>query len=874
MSRRFILVDGSSLVHRAFYALPLLTTASGRYTNAAYGFSTMLVKLLNEYKPDRIAVAFDKSRKTFRTEVYPNYKAHRKPTPPELAEQFPLTQELVRAFGIQTLEMDGFEADDIIGTLACRAAENGCEVTIVTGDRDALQLISPSITVLLTRKGISDLEVYNQQTIAEKYGLEPKQLIEVKGLMGDTSDNIPGVPGVGEKTAVKLISEFGSVEAVLNHLDKVSGKKLQQNLTEHRDLAVLSKQLAAIDCQIPLVFEEECYIISPDIVKLKEMLTQFEFKSLLNKVDGLFASEEIIPVASLEVWNSECYTVLKGEALDEWITRVRVAGYMAVSAVVDQTDEKEISGLAIAVNGEAGYIPVCSLAGCRIEAILADKSIAKAVYNSKGLYTLCGHNGVTLEGVIFDPLLAAYLLEPTISEYPITMLSDKYLKKTVAWQEKDCLCDPAYAAWAAHTTEELSHSMTELLVKNGLDKLYNDIELPLAEVLASMEATGIKVDTERLANMSADIAGKVEALLGDIYQAAGEVFNVNSTKQLGVILFEKLKLPVIKKTKTGYSTDAEVLEKLIGMHPLIDKLLEYRLLTKLKSTYLDGMIHLISPETGRLHTTFNQTVTATGRLSSSEPNLQNIPIRTDIGRRIRELFVPDEGYDYLMSADYSQIELRVLAHMAGDEALLNAFRHNKDIHTSTASEVFGVTEDQVTSEMRSRAKAVNFGIVYGISDYGLSRDIGVSRKEAGIYIESYFSRYPGVKAYIERMISDARRDGYVTTLFGRRRYLPEIHSPNFNQRSFAERMAMNTPIQGTAADIIKKAMLDVYQRLTEAGLKSRILLQVHDELVLEVTEEEKEEVAVMIKSAMEEAVTLSVPMTTEVKTGVNWARAK
>ncbi|MBP2650640.1 MAG: polymerase [Firmicutes bacterium] len=875
MPLKFILIDGSSLVHRAFYALPLLTTAAGQYTNAVYGFTTMLIKIIQNYKPDRIAVAFDKSRKTFRTDIYPEYKAQRKPTPNELSEQFQLTQEVLGAFGIAVIEIAGFEADDIIGTLACRAEENDCEVNIVTGDRDALQLISPSIKVLLTRKGITDVELMDQQAMVNKYGVQAKQLIDIKGLMGDVSDNIPGVPGVGEKTAIKLINEFGSVEAVLENIDKISGKKLQQNLREYSELALLSKKLATIECNMPLEFVVDNFVITPDLEKVHTLLTNFEFKSLLTKIDSLFNEISVSASPELAVIPATC-TVLEGAGeINEFVTKMRCVGSVAVNFAVSGSADNTIIGVAMAVHGQAAYIPAGTPAWNGILEILADKNVAKLIYNVKVVYELCAAQAVSLAGVVFDPLIAAYLLDPTAAEYQATLLSTKYLNKPVGWQDKDCSDNnPVLVVWFAQTIAELYLVMPGLLNAAGLDRLYNDIEFPLTEVLAVMETTGIKVDGDMLRVMSQNIADKVEVLLKDIYQLAEEQFNVNSTKQLGVILFDKLKLPVIKKTKTGYSTDAEVLEKLAGEHPLIDKLLEYRMLTKLKSTYLDGISQLISAKTGRLHTSFNQTVTATGRLSSSEPNLQNIPVRTDIGRKIRELFVPGEGFAYLMSADYSQIELRVLAHMAGDEVLLGAFRDNKDIHKTTASEVFGVPESEVTGEMRSRAKAVNFGIVYGISDYGLSRDIGVSRKEAGRYIDSYFDRYPAVKAYIDRMVADARQDGYVTTLFGRRRYLPEIHSSNFNQRSFAERTAMNTPIQGTAADIIKKAMLDVYRRLISEGLKSRIILQVHDELVLEVAEDEKEKVAILVKSAMEEAVNLAVPLTTEVKIGVNWAQAK
>jgi len=873
MPRKFVIIDGSSLVHRAFYALPLLSTVAGLYTNAVYGFTTMLVKLLADIKPDAMAVAFDKSRVTFRNEVYAEYKAHRKATPSELAEQFPLVREMVRAFGIAVLEEAGFEADDIIGSLACQASRQGYEVVIVTGDRDALQLISPSIHVLLTRKGISEMEMFDREALIAKYGVTPEQVIDLKGLMGDASDNIPGVPGIGEKTATKLVNEFGSVENLLDNLDKVTGKKLQENLRENRELAVLSKKLATIDCNMSLNSAEEEFGLNPDSEKLRDLFTKYEFKTLLARLDTLFPGREVLsPI--LEALPPA--TVLStSEAIQEIAAQVRRQGRLDCYAITaGQVPGIELRGLAVSVGDKAVYIPAQTDGWRDALALLADKDIAKATYDAKALVSACLSVNTPLAGLSFDALLAAYLLDPTAASYPLEQLAEKYLSQPAPLRAKGAEADPDFAAWAAGVISHLYPVMTNRVAEAGLDKLYHEIELPLVEVLAEMEFTGIKVDADYLQVMSGEIARKIDALLVEIYQQAGEEFNVNSTKQLGSILFDKLKLPVQKKTKTGYSTDAEVLEKLAGEHPLIDKLLEYRMLTKLKSTYLDGMTSLISRSTGRLHTTFNQTVTATGRLSSSEPNLQNIPIRSDIGRKIRELFVPDAGFTKLLTADYSQIELRVLAHMSGDASLIEAFRQNKDIHAATAAEVFGVPENEVTPQMRSRAKAVNFGIVYGISDYGLSRDIGVNRKEAGLYIGNYFARYPGVKNYIDQMVADARDNGYVTTMFGRRRYLPEIHSSNFNMRSFAERTAMNTPIQGTAADIIKKAMVEVYRRLKVAGLKSRILLQVHDELVLEVVAEEASQAAAIVKTAMEGAISLAVPLITDVKTGNNWAEAK
>ncbi len=880
MPQKLIIIDGSSLVHRAFHALPLLRTAGGLYTNAVYGFTTMLVKLLTDYKPDLLAVAFDKGRVTFRTDTYQQYKAQRQATPGELSEQFPLIRELLGAFGIATLEEQGFEADDILGTLAAKAVKQGCEVLIVTGDRDALQLIGPGTTVLLTRKGISEMEVMDLAALKEKYGLTPAQFIDMKGLMGDTSDNIPGVPGIGEKTAMKLLAQFGSMENVLANVDSVAGKKLQENLRQYAEQAVLSKHLATIVCDMPLDFYPESFTINPDREAVKAVFAKFEFKNMLAKFDVLFAGTVNASAAQMAAETIELVAPDVASSRSDMEALHMAARKQGALCCYPLTAAHSplagLTGLAITCAGKTVYIPAVAEGWSTVFDILADPGITVTAYDAKQLYNACRLQGTALNCPVSDLLIAAYLLDPTASAYPLVSLAEKYLGQTIILPagDKYLTTKPEFAVWACGIIEQLRDAFASSLVSAGLDKLFMQVEMPLVEALSAMEITGIKVDRKYLQEMAISIAGKVEQLLGEIYQLAGEEFNVNSTKQLGIVLYEKLKLPIIKKTKTGYSTDAEVLEKLAGEHPLIDKLLEYRQLTKLKSTYLDGLETLIEPATSRIHTTFNQTVTATGRLSSSEPNLQNIPIRTDIGRRIRELFVPGDGYQCIMTADYSQIELRILAHMAGDASLLEAFRHNQDIHTRTAAEVFGLAMADVTPELRARAKAVNFGIVYGISDFGLARDIGVSRKEAGSYIESYFAKYQGVKRYIDEAVAGAHRDGYVTTLFGRRRHLPDINSSNFNQRSFAERTAMNTPIQGAAADIIKIAMNHVYQELKAAGLKSRLLLQVHDELVLEVTDDEYEQVALFVKNAMEQAVELSVPLLAEVKTGRNWAEAK
>lgn len=874
MPPKFVIIDGSSLVHRAFYALPLLTTVSGQYTNAAYGFTTMLVKLLTDIKPDAVAVAFDKGRITFRNHAYSEYKAHRKPTPAELSEQFPLVKEILQAFHIRVLEEAGYEGDDIIGTLAVKAVQADCDVVIVTGDRDALQLIGPNTKVMLTKKGISDMEIFDAEAFRNKYQINSNQLIDLKGLMGDTSDNIPGVPGIGEKTATKLVAEFGSVENLLHNIDHVSGKKLQENLRAHQDMAVLSKKLATIACDMALEFTLVEFKYVPDSAALRELFKQFEFKSLLLRMDEIFPGNETAEPSAGNFFE-QCVVTADEERIAELVAAVREQANLLFYPVLQGViPELSFMGMAVWDGTEAVYIPAKSRGWSQVIQLLNDDAVQKITYDAKSVCNACRQEGILLSGLAFDVLLGAYLLDPTAAEYPLRMLTAKYLNGFPILQPEQEKDAPTIACWAVAAVASLYPEIAASLKASKLENLYREIELPLVDILSAMENYGITIDEERLQVMSEEIAVRIDELLQEIYSLAGEKFNVNSTKQLGVLLFDKFQLPVIKKTKTGYSTDAEVLEKLSGAHPVIDCLLEYRMLTKLKSTYLDGLAGLVDSGTERIHTTFNQTVTATGRLSSSEPNLQNIPIRTDIGRKIRELFIPGEGFDYIMSADYSQIELRILAHMSQDEGLIDAFKHSQDIHTRTAAEVFGVAMSEVTPELRSRAKAVNFGIVYGISDYGLSRDIGVTRKEAGQYIESYFARYHGVKKFIDTVVSHAHTHGYVTTMFGRRRYLPEINSSNFNQRSFAERTAMNTPIQGTAADIIKKAMIDVYSKLTERKLRSRILLQVHDELLLEVPADEVDMVSELVKRSMEQAVVLAVPMIVDVKIGKNWAGAK
>ena len=933
MADKFLVIDGSSLIHRAFFALPPLTTRKGQHTGAVYGFLRMFHKLLQDVKPRWVAAAFDKSRKTFRTNLYADYKGQRKPTPPELKEQFPLCMEVLQSMGIAALELDDYEADDIIGTFA-KKTDPGVEVYIVTGDRDELQLIDDRTRVMYTKKGISDIKLYDKASFAEDYeGLVPLQLIDLKGLMGDTSDNIPGVPGVGSKTALKLIGEYGSVEKVLENIDAIKGKSLKEKLAGNKEQALLSKELATIYTEVPgLDLQLDTYALKPLEEKAQKMLADLEFRGFFNQFGQIMgvadnaggaavngsAGSAIINEKNVNSQNGEQVSagtqqnsvaendlfaavssgvgsVLQNNASDINATSVPDDGMGSLfGTVVEAAKVKEIGfadqwqEVAAAIDPSSmiwfttetvGEIPNLQFATARVlcgeqeyllsgsEALasftkwLAEAPNPKGTATSKEVYRVCFCQGVEPHNIIEDITLAAYLEDPGRNGYALTDLAWHYLGQD---RTPDC-----------HTLVRVAEVVQQGLRDKELTKLYKEIELPLARVLAKLELAGVKVDETKLDAMSKEMAANIRGL-EDLarMQAEDPGFNPNSPKQLGVVLFEKLGLPVIKKTKTGYSTDVKVLEELKGKHPLVDTILQYRVLAKLQSTYLEGLKPLINRTTGRIHTHFQQTVAVTGRLSSTDPNLQNIPTRTEIGRGIRALFVPGDGYDWLMSCDYSQIELRILAHVSRDPLMLESFRENQDVHARTASEVFGVPLDLVSHEMRSRAKAVNFGIVYGISDFGLAVQLGCSRKEAGEFIENYLARYQGVKEYMERMKALARSQGYVSTLLGRRRYLPDINNRNFNLRSFAERTAINTPIQGTAADIMKLAMLKVDAALQKSGLSSRVLLQVHDELVLEVKEAEREATAALVQSEMQNAFKLDVPLLAEVNYGKDWASAK
>ncbi|WP_248924731.1 DNA polymerase I [Paenibacillus hamazuiensis] len=887
---KLILIDGNSIAFRAFYALPLLSNSQGLHTNAAYGFTTMLLKLIEEQKPTHFLVAFDAGKVTFRHKEYTEYKGGRAKTPPELGEQFPLIKELLKAFQIPQFELDGYEADDIIGTLTRLADESEqMEVLVITGDRDMLQLASDRVTIGLTiKKGISDMELLGPEQINEKYGLVPKQIIDLKGLMGDASDNIPGIPGVGEKTALKLLHEYGSVENVIAHVEEIKGK-MKETIQQHTQDAIMSKELATIFREVPELSAEwdKLRFEGYDPKSLQAMFRKLEFKSLLEKMDFSGAgdgAEDAVPQENLDVVivkDSDTAARLAGRLGDVQAVHVEVIG--------DNPHASDVLGVAFYTGGgKAYYVPMDTLAGAEASAVrewLESAESAVPVYDLHRAKVALEWQGVAARGLDFDVLLAAYLLDPTESALSLDGLAAKYGLPHLAPDEavfgKGAKFQvPALDKLSEHlcrkaaTIAKLVPLQKRELEESGMHELFYDLELPLATVLARMERYGISVDIEGLKKYGEELAVQLEKIMKEIYGLAGLEFNINSPRQLGDILFEKLGLPVWKKTKTGYSTDAEVLEKLEPHHPIVGQILNYRSLAKLQSTYVEGLLKEVRPETGKVHTYYRQTIAATGRLSSQYPNLQNIPIRLEEGRKIRKVFVPSEPGWSILTADYSQIELRVLAHISQDERLKDAFLNDMDIHTKTASDVFGVAPEEVDSNMRRQAKAVNFGIVYGISDYGLSQNLNITRKEAAQFIEQYFAVFQGVRKYMDDIVKQARENGYVTTLLHRRRYLPEITASNFNLRSFAERTAMNTPIQGTAADIIKLAMVQLAQRMKDEQLKSRMLLQVHDELVFEVPEEELPVMRRIVPEVMESALKLDVPLKVDVDAGHNWYEAK
>ena len=868
---RLLILDSNSLLNRAFYAIPPLTNSEGIHTNAVYGFTNMLFKMKEEIKPDYIVAAFDRKAPTFRHKEYEDYKAGRKKMPPELAEQFPLIKEVLNLLAINIYEIDGFEADDIIGTLAKFAESNGIEVFVVTGDRDALQLASDNIKVVITKKGVTETAVYNREAFEAEFGVTPTQYIDVKGLMGDKSDNIPGVPGVGEKTAFKLISTYGSMEGVLSHIDEISGKKLKENLETYSEQAIFSKKLATIMTEVPIEFDLEDIKSQENYNReeLKKLFFKLQMKSLLAKLPGEDSDEE---EEQEKVEINEVNTI---EAFKEALSKKEDRAFISYTTSNANLYSKiELDKLYISYGEKVSLIDfkLISMENTVeainiLKAFMEDKNIEKVIQDGKNLITILTKHDIQVEGFIFDTVVAAYLIDSAKSNYPLEVLINEYLMKEVKGEGDELICN------AMASMKELYEYLKERVNKEGMDELYYEVEHPLIAILSSMEAIGFNVNREKLDELAIKFKEEISRTEKEIFELCEEEFNISSPKQLGKILFEKLDLPVVKKTKTGYSTNAEVLEKLMDKHPVIEKIIYYRQITKLNSTYVEGLKNVID-EDGAIHSSFNQTVTTTGRLSSTEPNLQNIPVKYEMGREIRKVFIPKESTDVLLSCDYSQIELRVLAHMSDDKNMIDAFNHHSDIHTKTASEVFKVPVDEVTSLMRSRAKAVNFGIVYGISDFSLSQDLKITKKEASEYMEIYFDRYPKIKGYLESVKEEAKEKGYVLTVLNRRRFIPEIKSSNKIVKALGERLAMNAPIQGSAADIIKLAMVKVYNRLKKENLNSEMILQVHDELILNVKENELEVVKALVKEEMENVLKMSVTLEVDTNIGNTWYDAK
>lgn len=849
MKKTLMAVDGNSLMHRAFYALPLLSKADGEYTNAVYGFFSMLISAIATHQPDYLAIAFDKKGKTFRHDMFDAYKGARKPTPPELIPQFNTLKNALNSLGIAVLEQEGFEADDILGLLAGLAAEHEMETLLLTGDKDSFQLISGLCRVMMTRKGVSEIDIFDLDKLQETYGLLPAQIIDLKGFMGDSSDNIPGVPGVGEKTALTLLHKYGSMDAVYEHIDEVKGK-LKDKLTDNKELAYLSRRLATIDPAVPLnVSLDDLSFDGMSGENVQDIFTKLEFFSLLKRLSPQ-------PLTKTPVESVSISTMAE---LDYFLEQVPGHDYVAVSfgdcisLAFSEKAEYCVNTEHSLLNTEFSFEAVLKA----LKPMFEDAGTPKLFHDAKKVSAMLYDYGIELGGVLFDTALAEYVINPSAAVLALPALAENY-----------------GLGGNAAAIVGLYSAQADKLKQDGSWHVYKDIEVPLMRVLLDMERTGFRIDLDELDAYDSKLTSQIDSLTNEVYAlcACGE-FNINSTKQLGQVLFEQLKLPSGKKSKTGYSTDIAVLEGLVDKHPVIEKLIEYRRLTKLKSTYLDGL-KKIADNTGFVHTTFVQISTVTGRISSKEPNLQNIPVRSQEGREIRRLFLPSTPDRKLISADYSQIELRILAYISGDEVMKEAFTSGVDIHTRTASEVFDVPVDQVTPDMRRSAKAVNFGIVYGISDFGLARNLNIPVKKASGYISRYFARFPGVRRYMDEIIARAKSDGYVATMLGRRRYLPELRSSNYNVRSFGERAALNTPIQGTAADIIKLAMIDVWNKLRESNYSSKLILQVHDELVIDAAEEEVSAVSALLKECMETAYVIDVPFEAHVAVGDNWLDAK
>ena len=871
MSSKIVLIDGHSILNRAFYGLPDLTNAEGLHTNAIYGFLTIMFKLLEEEKPEYLTVAFDVHAPTFRHKMYAEYKGTRKPMADELRQQVPVIKEVLHAMGVKTIECAGLEADDLIGTLSNRCENEGMEVTVISGDRDLLQLATEHVKIRIpkTKQGKTEIEDYYAKDVEERYQVTPKEFIDLKALMGDTADNIPGVPSIGEKTATKIITQYHSIEEAHEHVDELKPPRASKALSEHWDLAVLSKELATINVKADFPYElseaklgnlytEEAYIFFQKL-EFKNLLSRFDVSAPANKVEDGF---KIITSKS----EAEKVFVQAEEA-----STIGAVIFKDLENVLPLfADQAGLGGIGLCFSKEESYCIKVEkdITGEWLLKKLADVAEKAETYAMFHLKESMEQVTIRNQANCFDVSVAAYLLNPLKNNYTWEDVAREHLGLMID-EKIDQDMKACYESYVNYASVEV---LRQKLRDTKMDTLFRDIEMPLVFTLFDMEQNGIRVEADALKQYGDQLAGKIAELEKEIYEEAGETFNINSPKQLGVVLFENMKLPGGRKTKTGYSTAADVLEKLAPEHPVVAKILEYRQYTKLKSTYADGLANYIQDD-GRIHGKFNQTITATGRISSTEPNLQNIPVRMDLGRLIRKVFIPEEGYRFV-DADYSQIELRVLAHCSGDEHLIQAYKEQSDIHRITASQVFHIPFDEVTPQQRRNAKAVNFGIVYGISSFGLSQDLSITRKEAAKYIDDYFATYPGIKTFLDHAVTHAKEACYVVTLFGRRRPVPELSSSNFMQRSFGERVAMNSPIQGAAADIIKIAMIRVNQRLKDQKMKSRLVLQVHDELLIEAYEPELDEVQNILKEEMEHAAELKVPLEIDMHTGDNWYEAK
>jgi DNA polymerase-1 len=908
MENKIMILDGNSLLFRAFYAMPPLKTKKGQFTNAVYGFLSMMYKLLDTYSPEYICVAFDPKKPTFRHEQYKDYKATRQKAPDELVSQFQLIRDVLEVHNIKCVEIEGFEADDVAGTFASAAEEYGATTYLVTSDKDYLQLIDKNTRVILTKKGVTNTEEMSIKRMNEDYGITPAQFVDLKALMGDSSDNIPGVGGVGEKTALKLIQEYKSLDNLYENIDNIKGK-LKEKLETDKLQAYMSQGLARIITDIPIEFNIEDYRLKqPDAKSLSDLYDQLEFRNFKKRIEDTTTTENVQEQSQMSLFDTAAVEINEKNYMDT-STIIYVDEEKNIIEISESIKKKKKLYIKFLLDGDRALYSKAVAIGISdgskiyfidlekiseekvlniLKDIFEDETIKVSGHNIKNEVIYLMKNKMELNGISFDSEIGKYLLNPSESSYSIDKTAYEYLKedilseneilgtgkKGITFRELDLENKKTYLYNFINVVIRTEKLILSEIAELEMTDLFNLIEIPLIEVLAYMEFIGFKVDPDMLGVLGVHFQEKIAELEKVIYELAGETFNINSPKQLSYILFEKLSLPVIKKTKTGVSTDAEVLEKLMSEHEIAKYIVDYRQMVKLNSTYVDGLNNVISKEDRRVHSVFNQTIAATGRISSTEPNLQNIPTRTDEGRELRKAFVAEEGF-VLCDADYSQIELRVLAHLADEKNLLDAFINHEDIHTKTASQVFHVDMNQVTSTMRSRAKAVNFGIVYGISDYGLSRDLGIPRKEAKQYIDNYLSFFSNIDQYMKNIVEQGKRDGYVTTFFGRRRYIPELASRNFNIRSFGERIALNTPVQGTAADIIKAAMVGVYNRLKKNKMKSRLILQVHDELIIETAGDELEQVKILLKEEMENVVQgFKVRLESDVNVGGSWYEAK